>query len=29
MTASPQWRLVRHQGDLWVFLYTGPGAPAA
>jgi hypothetical protein len=27
LSTSPDWTVARHEGDLWVLAYTGPGAP--
>ena len=29
LATSPDWTLVRHEGDLWVFQYTAPGWPTS
>jgi hypothetical protein len=27
LLTSPQWQLARHQDDVWIFRYRGPGSP--
>jgi hypothetical protein len=29
LAASPEWEVVRHDDDLWVFRYLGPATPGA
>jgi hypothetical protein len=29
LATSPEWQVVRHDDDLWVFRYLGPATPGA